>query len=209
MPKGPPQEPPRSPPPRGLGHCYFREAPPEWNIPYPTPLGTALAREGLQQIASGPNRKRPGTLFFWIPLAQRVSQEVWGTSFSIQMAFSSSTSSSSLPTTPSAQWLPSFAGHVAPPPSRAIADAAISAAAAANAALGADRIIKHPARPEALRSSKRTLNTLALVDGSPQVSPSLTYNAGISACEKGEQWQRAVALLSEMWEAMLEPDVIS
>ncbi|CAK0834544.1 unnamed protein product, partial [Prorocentrum cordatum] len=35
------------------------------------------------------------------------------------------------------------------------------------------------------------------------------YNAGISACEKGEQWQRALALLSEMWEAKLEPDVIS
>ena len=35
-----------------------------WKKPYPTPLGTALAREGLQQIASGPNRKRPGTFFF-------------------------------------------------------------------------------------------------------------------------------------------------
>ncbi|CAK0874690.1 unnamed protein product, partial [Prorocentrum cordatum] len=37
----------------------------------------------------------------------------------------------------------------------------------------------------------------------------LSYNAGISACEKGEQWQRALALLSEMREAKLEPDVIS
>ncbi|CAK0800945.1 unnamed protein product [Prorocentrum cordatum] len=36
-----------------------------------------------------------------------------------------------------------------------------------------------------------------------------SYNAGISACEKGEQWQRALALLSEMREAKLEPDVIS
>ncbi|CAK0794992.1 unnamed protein product [Prorocentrum cordatum] len=35
----------------------------------------------------------------------------------------------------------------------------------------------------------------------------LSYNAGISACEKGEQWQRALALLSEMRKAMLEPDV--
>ena len=35
------------------------------------------------------------------------------------------------------------------------------------------------------------------------------YSAGISACEKGEQWQRALSLLSEMWEAKLEPDVIS
>ena len=34
------------------------------------------------------------------------------------------------------------------------------------------------------------------------------YSAGISACEKGEQWQPALALLSEMWEAKLEPNVI-
>ncbi|CAK0840362.1 unnamed protein product [Prorocentrum cordatum] len=37
----------------------------------------------------------------------------------------------------------------------------------------------------------------------------LSYNAGISACEKGEQWQRAVALLSELRKAKLEPDVIT
>ncbi|CAK0887382.1 unnamed protein product [Prorocentrum cordatum] len=47
----------------------------------------------------------------------------------------------------------------------------------------------------------------------------ISYSAGISACEKGGQWQaaltllsemrRALALLSEMWEAKLEPDVIS
>ena len=43
-----------------------------------------------------------------------------------------------------------------------------------------------------------------VVHGSALVS----YNAGISACEKGEQWQRALALLSEMWEAKLEPNVI-
>ncbi|CAK0853891.1 unnamed protein product [Prorocentrum cordatum] len=43
----------------------------------------------------------------------------------------------------------------------------------------------------------------------------ISCNAGISACAKGEQWQRALkgeqwqralALLSEMWEAKLEPD---
>ncbi|CAK0824583.1 unnamed protein product [Prorocentrum cordatum] len=34
------------------------------------------------------------------------------------------------------------------------------------------------------------------------------YSAGISACEKGEQWHWALALLSEMCEAKLEPDVI-
>ena len=43
------------------------------------------------------------------------------------------------------------------------------------------------------------------VHGSALVS----YNGGISACEKGEQWQRALSLLSEMWEAKLEPGVIS
>ena len=43
------------------------------------------------------------------------------------------------------------------------------------------------------------------VHGSALVS----YNAGISACEKGEQWQRALALVSEMWEAKLDPDRIS
>ncbi|CAK0790322.1 unnamed protein product, partial [Prorocentrum cordatum] len=35
------------------------------------------------------------------------------------------------------------------------------------------------------------------------------YSAGISACEKGGQWQPALALLSEMREAKLEPNVIS
>ncbi|CAK0795675.1 unnamed protein product [Prorocentrum cordatum] len=40
----------------------------------------------------------------------------------------------------------------------------------------------------------------------------ISYSAGISAfsaCEKGEHWQRALALLSEMWEANLKPNVIS
>ena len=37
----------------------------------------------------------------------------------------------------------------------------------------------------------------------------VTYNAGISACENGEQWQRAAALLSEMWDTRLELNVIS
>ena len=55
---------------------------------------------------------------------------------------------------------------------------------------------------------------LSIRGRSPRVRPSLyymavSYNAGISACEKGEQWQRALALLSEMWEAQLEPYVIS
>ncbi|CAK0836025.1 unnamed protein product [Prorocentrum cordatum] len=33
-------------------------------------------------------------------------------------------------------------------------------------------------------------------------------NAGISACGKGAQWQRALVLLSEIREAKLEPDAI-
>ena len=37
----------------------------------------------------------------------------------------------------------------------------------------------------------------------------ISYSAGISACEKGEQWQRALSLLDEMREAKLEPEVIS
>ncbi|CAK0899306.1 unnamed protein product, partial [Prorocentrum cordatum] len=36
-----------------------------------------------------------------------------------------------------------------------------------------------------------------------------SYNAGISACEKGEEWQHTLALLSEMREAKLQPDAIS
>ncbi|CAK0816302.1 unnamed protein product [Prorocentrum cordatum] len=36
----------------------------------------------------------------------------------------------------------------------------------------------------------------------------ISYGAGISACEKAEQWQPALALLSEMWEVQLEPDII-
>ena len=45
--------------------------------------------------------------------------------------------------------------------------------------------------------------------GSKHGSTLVSYNAGISACEKGEQWHRALALLSEMREAKLEPNVIS
>ena len=44
-----------------------------------------------------------------------------------------------------------------------------------------------------------------VVHGSALVS----YSAAISGSEKGEQWQRALALLGEMREAKLEPDAIS
>ncbi|CAK0894730.1 unnamed protein product [Prorocentrum cordatum] len=37
----------------------------------------------------------------------------------------------------------------------------------------------------------------------------ISYSAGISACEKGEQWQRALALLREMRKAQLEPNTVS
>ncbi|CAK0803792.1 unnamed protein product [Prorocentrum cordatum] len=37
----------------------------------------------------------------------------------------------------------------------------------------------------------------------------ISYSAGISACEKGEQWERALSLLSEMREGTVEPTVIS
>ncbi|CAK0788565.1 unnamed protein product [Prorocentrum cordatum] len=40
-------------------------------------------------------------------------------------------------------------------------------------------------------------------------TPSPPYNAGVSACEKGKQWQLALSLLSEMWEVKIEPDVKS
>ncbi|CAK0869134.1 unnamed protein product [Prorocentrum cordatum] len=44
------------------------------------------------------------------------------------------------------------------------------------------------------------------VDLQPTV---ISYSAGISACEKGAQWQRALLVLSEMCEAELERNVIS
>ena len=37
----------------------------------------------------------------------------------------------------------------------------------------------------------------------------ISFNATISACEKGGQWERAVSLLDEMRGAGVEPDVIS
>ncbi|CAK0890906.1 unnamed protein product [Prorocentrum cordatum] len=36
-----------------------------------------------------------------------------------------------------------------------------------------------------------------------------SYSAGISACEKGEQWQQALSLLSEMSERKVDLDVVS
>ncbi|CAK0858205.1 unnamed protein product [Prorocentrum cordatum] len=40
-----------------------------------------------------------------------------------------------------------------------------------------------------------------------EVEPSIIgYNAGISACQKGAQWQQALSLLREAVESELEPD---
>ncbi|CAK0880212.1 unnamed protein product [Prorocentrum cordatum] len=50
---------------------------------------------------------------------------------------------------------------------------------------------------------------LALRDvGGEAAAQRVSYSAGISACEKGDQWQRALALLSEMWDARLEPSLL-
>ncbi|CAK0878225.1 unnamed protein product [Prorocentrum cordatum] len=46
------------------------------------------------------------------------------------------------------------------------------------------------------------------VAGEGGAQPLVSYGVGISACEKGEQWQMALSLLREMWEAKLEPTVI-
>jgi len=35
------------------------------------------------------------------------------------------------------------------------------------------------------------------------------YNAGISACEKGGQWQQALSLLREVWNIKLKPEFTS
>jgi len=37
----------------------------------------------------------------------------------------------------------------------------------------------------------------------------IIYSAGICACEKGQQWQQALSLLSDMVETRLEPTAIS
>ena len=36
----------------------------------------------------------------------------------------------------------------------------------------------------------------------------VSYRAGISACEKGGQWQQALWLLGESWKVRLDPEVI-
>eukprot|EP00959_Pyramimonas_sp_CCMP1952_P025647 538613-Pyramimonas_sp.AAC.1 len=57
----------------------------------------------------------------------------------------------------------------------------------------------------ALQSSLSNASAIlwTVVHGSALVS----YSAGISACEKCEQWHWALVLLSDMWEAQLEPSV--
>ena len=40
---------------------------------------------------------------------------------------------------------------------------------------------------------------------SPRVSP-ISYNAAVSACQKGEQWQRGLSLLREIRDMNMYPD---
>ena len=45
---------------------------------------------------------------------------------------------------------------------------------------------------------------------SSQLEPNvISYNSAISACSKGQQWEQALNLLSEMRSSWLQPDVIS
>ena len=37
----------------------------------------------------------------------------------------------------------------------------------------------------------------------------VSYNAAISACEKGKKWELALHWLQELWRSSLEPDVVS
>ena len=37
----------------------------------------------------------------------------------------------------------------------------------------------------------------------------ITFNALTSACEKGQQWQRALGIWEDMRQAWLQPDVIT
>ncbi|CAK0901538.1 unnamed protein product [Prorocentrum cordatum] len=41
-----------------------------------------------------------------------------------------------------------------------------------------------------------------------QLPMTISFSAGISACEKSGRWQQALALLSEIWKGKLEPNVI-
>eukprot|EP00959_Pyramimonas_sp_CCMP1952_P240477 5025630-Pyramimonas_sp.AAC.1 len=50
----------------------------------------------------------------------------------------------------------------------------------------------------------------AMRDAQTKLEPNvISYNAGISACEKGGQRRKALSLLGEMWGAMCELDVAS
>ncbi|CAK0841631.1 unnamed protein product [Prorocentrum cordatum] len=50
---------------------------------------------------------------------------------------------------------------------------------------------------------------LASCGGRSWSPTSSIYSAGVSACDQGEQWQRALALISEMRLANIEPDEIT
>ena len=66
----------------------------------------------------------------------------------------------------------------------------------------------HECLPAISPPSPRLPHRADVVDG-VHGSALVVYNAGISACEKGGQWQQALSLLRLMWEAKSEPTVIS
>ncbi|CAK0893392.1 unnamed protein product [Prorocentrum cordatum] len=55
------------------------------------------------------------------------------------------------------------------------------------------------ARARRASSGSRALALLSEMREAKLEPDVISYSAGISACEKGEQWQRALALLSEIW----------
>ena len=66
---------------------------------------------------------------------------------------------------------------------------------------------RHHERIPAISPPRPRLPPRADVVDGVHGSALVSYNAGISACEKGEQWQQSLSLLSAMRKAKLEPNV--
>ncbi|CAK0904774.1 unnamed protein product [Prorocentrum cordatum] len=59
----------------------------------------------------------------------------------------------------------------------------------------------------ARRPSSGSRPYLASLIATAKLEPTvILYSSGISACEKGERWQEALVLLSEMWKAKMDPN---